>query len=95
MKALLNKYKDLPVQMKASLWFLLCAFLQKGVSFFTTPIFTRLLTTEEYGQYSVFNSWYSIVAVFVSLNLSYGVYAQGLVKFEDERNQFMCGQSYI
>lgn len=89
MKALLNKYKDLPVQMKASLWFLLCAFLQKGVSFFTTPIFTRLLTTEEYGQYSVFNSWYSIVAVFVSLNLSYGVYAQGLVKFEDERNQFI------
>ena len=85
MALLINKYKNLPVQMKASLWFLMCAFLQKGVSFITTPIFTRLLTTSEYGQYSVFNSWYSIVTVFVSLNLYFGVYAQGLVKFENEK----------
>lgn len=75
--------------MKASFWFLLCAFLQKGVSFITTPIFTRLLSATEYGQYSVFNSWYSIIAVFISLNLCYGVYAQGLVKFESEKKQFI------
>ena len=89
MALLINKYKNLPVQMKASLWFLMCAFLQKGVSFITTPIFTRLLTTSEYGQYSVFNSWYSIVTVFVSLNLYFGVYAQGLVKFENEKKEFI------
>lgn len=86
---LINKYKGLPIQMKASLWFLVCAFLQKGISFITTPIFTRLLSATEYGQYSVFNSWYSIVTVFVSLNLYFGVYGQGLVKFEDERKQFI------
>lgn len=84
----LNKYKSLPVQIKASFWFLLCSFMQKGISTITTPIFTRLLTTAEYGNYNVFNSWLGIVTIFVSLNLSWGVYAQGLVKFENERKAF-------
>ena len=54
----------------------------------TTPVFTRLLTTVEYGQYNVFNSWLGIVTIIVSLNLSWGVYSQGLVKFEGDRNVF-------
>lgn len=83
-----NKYKTLPVQIKASMWFLLCSFLQKGISTITTPIFTRLLSTAEYGQYNVFNSWLSIITVFVTLNLSAGVYTQGLVKFEKEQKIF-------
>lgn len=82
------KYKRLPLQVKASLWFLICAFFQKGISFITTPIFTRILTTAEYGQYNVFNSWMGIISVIVTLNLSSGVYVQGLVKFEDRRNQY-------
>ena len=83
-----KKYKTLPVQIKASMWFLLCSFLQKGISTITTPIFTRLLSTAEYGQYNVFNSWLSIITVFVTLNLSAGVYTQGLVKFEKEQKIF-------
>lgn len=85
---LLDKYKNMPVQVRASLWFLICSFLQKGISTITTPIFTRLLTTEDYGQYNVFNSWLGIVSIFVTLNVYYGVYTQGLVKFSDERNVF-------
>jgi O-antigen/teichoic acid export membrane protein len=54
----------------------------------TTTIFTRLLNTSEYGQFGVFNSWLGIVNIFVSLNLSYGVYTQGLIKFDKERNVF-------
>lgn len=85
---IVNKYKNMPVQVKASLWFLICSFLQKGISTITTPIFTRLLSTEEYGQYNVFNSWLGIVTIFATLNLFYGVYTQGLVKFSDERDVF-------
>ena len=88
MQTILERYKGLPAQVKASFWFLICAFLQKGISFITTPIFTRLLTTAEYGQYNVFNSWMSILSVIVTLNLSYGVYVRGLVTFESERNKF-------
>lgn len=84
MGRLLRKYKALPVQVRASIWFLLCAFLQRGISFITTPIFTRLLTEAEYGQYNVFNSWNSIISVFVSLNLYSGMFFQSLVKSEDK-----------
>lgn len=83
-----SKYRSLPVQAKASFWFLMCAFLQRGISFITTPIFTRILTTAEYGQFSVFNSWMQIITPIVSLNLYSGVYSQGIVKFSDERDQF-------
>ncbi|WP_294002116.1 oligosaccharide flippase family protein [uncultured Megasphaera sp.] len=87
-KKILTKYNNLPVQVRASLWFLICSFLQKGISVITVPIFTRLLTTAEYGQFNVFNSWLGIVGIFVSLNLSYGVYQQGLIKFDKERAVF-------
>ena len=75
----------MPVQVRASFWFLICSFLQKGISTITTPIFTRLLSTEEYGQYSVFQSWLGIITIFVTMNMYSGVYTQGLIKFSDKR----------
>lgn len=88
MDKLIDKYKKMPIQVKASFWFLVCAFLQKGISILTTPIFTRLLTTDEYGQFSVFNSWLGILSVFISMNLFSGVYVQGLIKYEESKKQF-------
>lgn len=85
---LLKKYKNIPVHIKASFWFLICAFFQKGISVLTTPIFTRVLSTEEYGQFNVFNSWQNIIAIFVSMYLYAGVYSQGVIKFSKERNKF-------
>ena len=83
-----EKYKGLPIQVRASFWFLICSFLQKGISVITTPIFTRLLSTAEYGQYGAFDSWLKIITIFVSLHLYSGVYTQGLVKFSDDRRRF-------
>lgn len=83
-----NKYKILPLQIKASFWFLICSVLQKGITVITTPIFTRLMSTAEYGQYNVFNSWLTIITVFVSLSMYNAVYTQGLVKFDKEREIF-------
>ena len=83
-----NKYKTSPIQVKASLWFLICSFLQKGVSVITTPIFTRLLSTADYGNYNVFNSWMGILSIFITLQIYSGVYEQGLIKFEKERKVF-------
>lgn len=88
MKKLLEAYKELPIQVKASIVFLLCSFLQRGVNFITTPIFTRILTTTEYGQYTVFNSWLQIITPIVSLNLWSGVYSQGVVKFDKDKSVY-------
>lgn len=84
-----SKYAAMPLQVKASFWFFLCSFLQKAIHAVMTPIFTRLLTEAEYGQFSVFQSWESILQTFVTLNLFYGVYTSGLVKFKERRNELI------
>lgn len=88
MRRVLDKYKNLPVPVKATVWFLVASFLQRGIQALTTPIFTRLLSTSEYGQFSVFNSWLGITTAIVSLNIWGGIYQQGLVKFSDNRKMF-------
>lgn len=84
----INKYNGLSLQVKATLWFFVCSVLQRGISVITTPIFTRLLSTVEYGQYSVFNSWLSIIQIIVTLQLTSGVYTMGIVKFKEEEKVF-------
>lgn len=86
MKFSLLDYKNLPVQVKATFAFLICSLLQKGISVFITPIFTRILTAEEYGKFATFNSWYEIITAIVSLSLVGGVYTTAMVKFENDRN---------
>ena len=81
-------YKELSVPAKAGIWFLICSFLQKGMSAITTPIFTRLLTTAEYGEVSVFYSWADILHLFITFGLSSSVFARGLVQHEDNKNDY-------
>lgn len=83
-----EKYNSLSVQLRATVWFFICSVLQKGISVITTPVFTRLLSAAEYGQYSVFNTWLSIISVIVTLQLAGGVYTMGIVKFKEEERVF-------
>lgn len=84
----INKYRNISAPVKASFWFLICGFLQKGIQMISTPIFTRILSTSEYGQYSVYTSWFNIISIFATLNLASGVFMQGLIKFEDDKDVF-------
>lgn len=81
-------YQNLAQPVKASLWFLICGFLQKGISMITTPIFTRVMTEAEYGRFSTYNSWLGIIQIIVSLNLAAGVYTRGLVRNEEDQARF-------
>lgn len=89
---MLNKvktiYGKLSDPVKASFWFTISSVIQKGIALLSTPIFTRLLTTEEYGVYSVYQSWYSIILIFTTLNLYAGVYNNGMTKWPDDRPRY-------
>ena len=65
---IVDKYKNMSLPLKAALWFTLCQFIQKGIGMLTTPIFTRLLSTEEYGRTSAFLSWADIVIPIITLS---------------------------
>lgn len=88
MRLLLEKYKKIPIGAKASLWYAICNILQKGISFIVIPIYTRVLTTTEYGQYSVFNSWLNILIIFATLNLYCGVFTKAMVDYNDDRDRY-------
>lgn len=88
MKKIRDKYDALSIQVKASIWFAISNIVQKGVSLLTTPIFTRLLSTEQYGIYSVYQSWTSIIFIFATLNLYSGVYNNGLTKWNDDKRAY-------
>ena len=83
-----EKYNALSKPVKASFWFALCSFAQKGISFITAPIFTRLMSAEQYGMFSLYQSWDSVIIVFATLNLSYQVFNNGLVKYEDDQEGY-------
>ena len=84
-----EKYASLHIGARAAIWYTICNFLQKGISLITVPVFTRLLTTDEYGTYTVFTSWESIISIFATLNLTYYVFDKGMVKYEDDRDNFV------
>lgn len=85
----INHYKDLPIQVKASLWFAICSIMQKGLSIITVPLFARLMTTEQYGNYNNYLSWYNLLLVFTSLNLFYGVFNNAMMKYKNNRASFI------
>lgn len=83
----LKRFHEASPAVKASTAYMVCTFLQKGVSLLTTPIFTRLLTTEQYGYYNVYNSWLAVIKIFSTLMLAGTVYMQAVVKFQHDRDR--------
>lgn len=73
---------------KASIAYTLCNICQKGIAFCVVPIFTRIMSQDNYGYYTTFLSWMSIIAVIATLNLSYHVYMNGMMKYKDDRDGY-------
>ena len=64
---LLSRYQKLSLPIKAVFWFTIGSFIQKAISIITVPIFTRLMSTEEYGIVNIYNSWSSILIIICTL----------------------------
>lgn len=98
-KKVFNTYKNLPVQMKASLWFVLSTVLLKGISFITVPIFTRIMDTEQYGIYSVYLTWCEIFTIIGTFGFESCAYMSVLTKFKgkdkDEAEASLLELSFV
>ncbi|MBX9034602.1 lipopolysaccharide biosynthesis protein [Gordonibacter massiliensis (ex Traore et al. 2017)] len=85
---LVSTYRALQRPVKATLWFAFANFFQKGIAFLLIPVFTRFMLPEQYGQYSVFQSWYSVLVIVVTLSLGKSVFHKGMVEFADSKEQY-------
>ena len=90
MKALWNKFKRMPENLKATLVFAIASFATSGINYLTTPIFTRLLTGAQYDTVAVYNSWFAIVRVFASMTLIFpGILNVGLYDHSENRWKYL------
>ena len=86
----MTRYREVPPAVKAAVAFTISNFVLRGISFITTPIFTRLMSQSQYGMVSLYNSWQTIIEVFALLGLtSAGVFNVGLNDYRDSREQYM------
>ena len=81
MRKVKDIYNRLPLPLRASIWFFFGAALEKGIAFIILPVFSRLLSTEQYGLVTLYNSWLQIVCIFTTLNLQYGSLGTAQIKF--------------
>ncbi len=99
MVAKVKKYlQSMSPAAKASFWFVVSNVMMKGISFITTPIFTRILSQADYGATSVFVSWESVISIFATLSLAGGVYNVAMTKYEDDIEKYtssMIGLSMV
>ncbi len=83
---LISKIKaiyEINLPARSSLSFTVINFISKGAALLLTPIFTRILTPGEYGEYSLFTSYLSLVLALGSLELSCGVIIRAFQKYKE------------
>ena len=61
--------------------------IRSSISFFTMPLFTRLLGADQYGLYSVYSSWVLIFTCFMGGNVGSGL-GTGLYRYSDDYRRF-------
>ncbi len=91
-KKIVHKYKKMSMPVKAAFWYTVCNFLNKGFALLSTPIFTRIMTEEEYGTFSIFQSWFNILIIFTSLNIFMSSFTKGLLLYKDDQDAFTSSQ---
>ena len=91
LKNLVNRSKEV----KATSAYLVCSVFQRCLILITLPIFTRLLTTEEYGISTVYASTLAVAIIFTSLNLPYGSFSPAMMKFKNDRDGYVSAVNTI
>ncbi len=74
--------------LKSSVWYIVANFLTAASAFLTTPIFTRLMTQEQYGMYNNFTSWQSILAILCTFNVGVSLIS-ARYDYEDNLDQYI------
>ncbi|MCK9225386.1 MAG: oligosaccharide flippase family protein [Candidatus Muirbacterium halophilum] len=79
---------------KAGSWYTLTEFFLKGVAFLTIPIFTRLLSTADYGIVALYQAWVSIFTILITLDLKVSI-GRAKFDFKETYNQYVSSVAFL
>ena len=80
--------------LKSGLGYTIGNILIKGINFLVLPIFSRLMTTEEFGIYNVFISYDAILFVIIGMALHSSVKSAN-IRFKDHIDEYISSVSLI
>ena len=73
---------------KSVVWQLAGKFLLQGIAFLTVPIFTRILTTADYGYTALYSSWSTILSLVIGMQTA-GSIGNARIKEEININEYL------
>ena len=85
---IVKQVKEMPAGAKASIAFFFASLITSGIAYIVTPIYTRILTPEVYGQTTIFLTWVQIFGIIAMFCLSYGVFNNGMIDYSDNRDEY-------
>lgn len=77
-----NNYK------KAGTFYLVGNVFNKGIAFLTVPVFTRILSTSDYGIVTTYNSWIGILSMIMGFALHMSI-RMASVDYKEKIDDFM------
>lgn len=87
LKNILTKFNSNKV-IKAGFWYTAGNFFLKGISFLTLPIFTRLLSTADYGLVNTYMAYEGIVSIIIGLGLA-GTVKSAKYEFKEDFEDYL------
>ena len=73
---------------KSSIWYTVANVSIRAVAIITTPIYTGMLTTADYGKANTYNSWIDVFNVFACLCVVYSI-GRAKLDFRDRFDEYM------
>ncbi len=73
---------------QASVYYLVGSLFSKGITFLTVPIFTRILSTTDYGIINTYTSWVAILSVVLGFALHMSIRAS-FVDYQGKEKDFL------
>ena len=73
---------------KAGVGYIISNYLLKGLSFFTIPIFARLMSTADYGIFNTYAAYDSVLCIIVGMTL-HSCFKNAKYKYNDKFEEFI------
>ncbi len=73
---------------KSGIWYMISSISIRAIAIVTTPIYTSMLTTADYGRANTFNSWIDIFNILTCLCVVYSI-GRAKIDFGDQFDEYM------
>ncbi len=73
---------------KSGIWYMISSISIRAIAIVTTPIYTSMLTTADYGRANTFNSWIDIFNILTCLCIVYSI-GRAKIDFGDKFDEYM------